>query len=111
MSKIEQDKFNADLIVSKPSLPKYQLKRFEDSLGMSGDVITYIEWNDTGNISHNDIAIGRSLMLNPGHDYNWLTTTITEIVEQRDGYIKFKTENSTYELTEGLGFQDTRTYI
>jgi hypothetical protein len=100
MSKIEQDKFSADLVGSKTQLPKYYLKRFEDNLGMYGDVVIYIEWNDSGNVSHNDIAIGRSVALNPGFDFNWLTTTITEIIEQREGYVKFKTENSTYELTE-----------
>ncbi len=32
------------------------------------------------------------------HFFTWKTTTTTEIVEQRDGYLKFKTGNSTYEL-------------
>ena len=30
--------------------------------------------------------------------FTWQTTDITEIVEERDGYIKFKTKNSVYEL-------------
>ena len=30
-------------------------------------------------------------------DY-WITTPIKEIVEKKEGYIKFKTENSTYEF-------------
>jgi hypothetical protein len=30
--------------------------------------------------------------------FTWQTTTITEIVEQMDNYIKFKTTNSNYEL-------------
>ena len=30
--------------------------------------------------------------------FTWQTTTVTEIVEQRDDYIKFKTGNSNYEL-------------
>jgi hypothetical protein len=37
-------------------------------------------------------------MLEPRMQYTWLTTAITEIVEQREGYIKFQTQNSTYEL-------------
>jgi hypothetical protein len=33
--------------------------------------------------------------------FTWqCTSTVTEIVEERDGYIKFKTENSTYELSK-----------
>jgi hypothetical protein len=30
--------------------------------------------------------------------FTWQTTTITEIVEEREDYIKFKTQNSNYEL-------------
>jgi hypothetical protein len=30
--------------------------------------------------------------------FTWQTTVITEITEQREDYIKFKTENSNYEL-------------
>jgi hypothetical protein len=30
-------------------------------------------------------------------DY-WLTTKVTEILEEREDYVKFKTGNSTYEL-------------
>ena len=30
--------------------------------------------------------------------FTWQTTDITEIVEQKEGYIKFKTQNSNYEL-------------
>jgi hypothetical protein len=30
--------------------------------------------------------------------FTWQTTDITEIVEERDEYIKFKTKNSVYEL-------------
>jgi hypothetical protein len=37
-------------------------------------------------------------MLEPRMQFTWLTTAITEIVEQREGYIKFQTQNSTYEL-------------
>ena len=43
---------------------------------------------------HNDIKVGTSLSLDNG----WLTTEITEIIENKEGYIKFQTKNSTYEL-------------
>jgi len=31
--------------------------------------------------------------------FTWQTTIVTEITEQREDCIKFKTENSVYELT------------
>lgn len=101
MSKISQDKFNADLIVAKESLykPKYNLDRLNDGFRQVGRwSVQYIEWNDEGYFEskHDEIKVGRSLILDNG----WTTTTIKEIVEQREGYIKFKTQNSTYELTE-----------
>jgi hypothetical protein len=30
--------------------------------------------------------------------FTWQTTPVTEIVEQKEGYVKFKTANSNYEL-------------
>jgi len=37
--------------------------------------------------------------MSPFNDfYTWQTTVITEIVEQKEDYIKFKTNNSVYEL-------------
>jgi len=39
--------------------------------------------------------------MSPFNDsFTWQTTVITEIVEKREGYVKFKTENSVYELTK-----------
>ena len=35
--------------------------------------------------------------------FTWQTTNVTEIVEQREDYIKFKTQNSNYELNK-LGY-------
>jgi hypothetical protein len=39
-------------------------------------------------------------LMSPFHPFTftWQTTPITEIIEQREGYIKFKTKNSNYEL-------------
>ena len=80
---------------------KYTLKRLRDSLTKVGLKISWIEWGDNGRGKemHDEPAIGRSLMLDPHvFNYTWLTTSITEIVEQREGYIKFNTKNSVYEL-------------
>jgi len=99
MSKIKRDKFNADLVVAKEYKPKYILGRLNDGFSQVGRwSVQYIEWTDEGHFKskHDEIKVGRSLILDNG----WLTTIITEIVEQREGYIKFQTQNSTYELTE-----------
>ena len=80
---------------------KYTLKRLSDSLTKVGLKISWIEWSDDGRGKemHDEPAIGRSLMLDPhAFNYTWLTTSITEIVEQRESYIKFNTKNSVYEL-------------
>jgi len=61
----------------------------------------WLEWNEEGNFKakHDKPAIGRSLIMSPFSQYfTWRTTIVTEIVEERDDYIKFKTENSNYEL-------------
>jgi hypothetical protein len=92
-------KYNADVVGNpKDYKPKFILKRLNDGLTQVGKFkVEYIEWNkDVYNCRHNDIKIGRSLLLDNG----WMTTVITEIIEQRDKYIKFQTKNSTYELTE-----------
>lgn len=79
---------------------KYTLIREHDGLTYGSDKIKWVEWNENGTSKalHDEPLIGRSLILNPSIMYTWLTTTVTEIVEQRDGYVKFKTLNSIYEL-------------
>jgi len=61
----------------------------------------WIEFNDDGRFKekYDDIGLNRSLIMSPFSDYfTWQTTTVTEILEQRDEYVKFKTTNSVYEL-------------
>jgi hypothetical protein len=37
--------------------------------------------------------------MSPFNDFfTWMTTDITEILENQDDYVKFKTQNSNYEL-------------
>jgi hypothetical protein len=102
MSKIPQIKFNADLVVPRSEpISKWELKRLDDGLVRTGSKVQYIEWNEVDRSflnSHDDIQVGRSLMLEPRMQFTWLTSPITQIVEQREGYTKFKTLNSTYEL-------------
>ena len=79
---------------------KYTLIREHDGLTIPAYKIGFIEWSSdgTGKRMYEEPAIDRSLILDPGIFYTWLTTTITEVVEQREGYVKFKTLNSIYEL-------------
>lgn len=101
--KMQRNIFNAELVVPrKEPETKYILKRLNDGLTKTGNKVQYIEWGETteDNTIHDDIKVGRSLMLEPRMQFTWLTTTITEIIEQRPGYIKFQTKNSTYELIE-----------
>ena len=79
----------------------YKLVRESDGLTNYGQQIKWIEWKEDGTFSkqYDEPAINRSLILNPHRiSYTWLTTSVTEIIEQQDDYIKFKTKNSNYEL-------------
>jgi hypothetical protein len=79
----------------------YKLVRKEDGLVKEAREIGWVEWNEEGGFKngHKDPKIGYSLVLNPrSFSYTWLTTTVTEIIEQREDYTHFKTENSEYEL-------------
>ena len=67
--------------------------------------VQFVEWSgeelgSRGKKLHDEPQIGFSCIMDPqyGYSYTWLTTPITEIVEEREGYIKFNTQNSNYEL-------------
>ena len=80
---------------------KYKLVRNRDGLTKQSKDIKWLEFNEEGRYKadYPDIAVGRSLIMSPFNQFfTWQTTLVTEIVEQRDDYIKFKTENSLYEL-------------
>ena len=117
MSKIKQDKifltqdengnlkmddemgklFMEDLFAQYP----YKLVRERDGLTHYGREMGWIEWGYNGRFSelHKEPKIGLSCILDPHRiSFTWLTTSITEIVEEREDYVKFKTQNSNYEL-------------
>jgi hypothetical protein len=117
MSKIKQDKiyltqdengtlkmddemgklFMEDLFAQYP----YKLVRERDGLTHYGREMGWIEWGYNGRFSdlHKEPKIGLSCILDPHRiSFTWLTTSVTEIVEEREDYIKFKTRNSNYEL-------------
>ena len=79
----------------------WRLVREGDGLNNKSKAIMWLEWNQDGtfNSKHDEPAIGRSLIMSPfNHFFTWQTTIITELIEVKDDYIKFKTEYSTYEL-------------
>ena len=81
----------------------WKLVRERDGLTKQSVDVMWIEFNDEGRFKskHDEPAIGRSLIMSPFNQFfTWQCTSLTEIVEERDGYIKFKTENSTYELSK-----------
>jgi hypothetical protein len=97
MSKIEQVKINLNL----EEIFRYKLVRERDGLSNVGHKAGWIEWSEDGKFKelHDEPAVGRSLILDPQRmSYTWLTTTVTEILEQKENYIKFATTNSIYEL-------------
>lgn len=81
--------------------PKYRLIRERDKLVKESSKVTWVDWSvdNLFKTMHPLPAPGLSLLMSPFNIYyTWLTTTVTEIVEQNDDYIKFKTSNSNYEL-------------
>ena len=61
----------------------------------------WLEFDDNGKFKekHTKPKVGCSLLLSPCNIYfAWQTTEVTGIMEESEGYIKFKTKNSTYEL-------------
>ena len=112
MSKIKQDKIPITLTednVLKIAIEQgvieneynWKLVREHDGLTKQSKEVMWIEFNEQGTFKskHDEPAVGRSLMMSPfTFSFTWQTTTITEIMEEREDYIKFKTRNSNYEL-------------
>ena len=81
----------------------YRLVRERDKLIKESAKIIWLEWNEdrTFKSKHDHPAIGRSLLMSPFNEsFTWQTTVIVEIIEQKEDYLKFRTENSIYELKE-----------
>ena len=94
MSKLNQIKIPV-------STEHWKLVRESDGLINQSKEVLWLEFDDEGRFKskHDKPAIGRSLIMSPFNQFfTWQTTTLTDIVEEREDYIKFKTENSTYEL-------------
>ena len=112
MSKIKQDKIPMTLTednVLKIAVEQgvienefnWKLVREHDGLTNQSKEIMWLDFNDKGRFEakYDKPAIGRSLLMSPFNQFfTWQTTSVTEIVEEREDYIKFNTTNSVYEL-------------
>lgn len=88
-------------IYGKELEQNWKLVRERDSLTKTSRAVKWLEFNEEGRYKADfeDIAVGRSLLMSPfSPSFTWQTTPVTEVVEQGEDYIKFKTENSNYEL-------------
>lgn len=95
------DEMQAELMGLVEKEFNWKLVRERDGLTKQSKEVMWIEFNDDGRFKerYDEIGVKRSLIMSPFNDFfTWQTTTVTEIVEQRDGYVKFKTTNSVYEL-------------
>ena len=83
-----------------------RLIRIGDGAGDSGARSEAIKWNEDDTFKEvvsNRPTVGCSMLVGSvtarsysKQDY-WLTTVVTEIIEESDTYVKFKTGNSIYE--------------
>jgi hypothetical protein len=112
MSKLKQNKI--PMVLTEDNLLKiaveqgvienefnWKLVREGDGMKAQSKEVMWLEFGDDSRFKakHEEPAIGRSLIMSPFNSYfTWQTTDIKEIIEERDGYIKFKTKNSVYEL-------------
>lgn len=96
MSKIDQIKIPVDIQTNN-----WKLVRERDGLTKQSKEVLWVEWDEEGRFKarHNKPDVGCSLIMSPFNKFfTWQTTMVTEIVEEREDYIKFKTQNSNYEL-------------
>lgn len=81
--------------------PQWRLIRDRDGLTKESEKIMWVEWKEdrTFKEKFDDIAVGRSLLMSPfSQSFTWQTTTVTEVIADREDYKEFKTGNSHYRL-------------
>jgi len=98
---MQLDEMQAELMGLVEKKFNWKLVRERDGLSKQSEKVMWIEFNDDGRFKerYDEIGLNRSLIMSPFSEFfTWQTTTVTEILEQRDEYVKFKTTNSVYEL-------------
>ena len=79
----------------------WKLVRERDGLENQSKEVMWVEWNEEGRFQarHDEPAVGRSLIMSPFNQFfTWQTTSLTEVLEVQENYLKFRTNNSVYEL-------------
>lgn len=79
----------------------YKLTRIGDGLVKQSSDVKWIEFDEKGRFKEDfkEVKVGRSLLMSPFNMfYTWQTTSVTEILEQTENVIRFKTTNSEYKL-------------
>jgi hypothetical protein len=76
----------------------YRLIRENDQMNLTGREIKWFIFGSKIK-AYETIRLNSCLVLDPQlFSYTWMTTPITEIIEEKEDYVKFKTKNSVYEL-------------
>lgn len=99
MSKVDSVKIPVKIV--DEGVYNYRLVRERDNMTCMSLAIKWLEFDEEGRYKADfqEVAIGRSLIMSPFNMYyTWQTTLVTEILEEKENYIKFRTENSIYEL-------------
>jgi hypothetical protein len=63
--------------------------------------VLWIEFDEfgKGKKTYEKIGINRSLIMSPFNgNHTWMTTLVKQVIEEKPNYLKFKTENTVYEL-------------
>jgi hypothetical protein len=100
---LQLDRNQAELMGLTEKNINWKLVRENDGLTKQSEKVMWIEFNDDGRFKerYDEIGLNRSLIMSPFNDYfTWQTTTVNEILEQTDEYVKFKTNNSIYTLSK-----------
>jgi hypothetical protein len=94
--KLQTPKFGVDI-----ENANWELVRKRDNLKKYSKSIGWIEFNDdrTFKKEHDTINVGYNLLMSPKNkSFTWMTTEVTEIIENTAKCIHFKTKNSDYKL-------------
>jgi hypothetical protein len=98
---LQLNPLQAELLGLVESEFHWRLIRERDGLIKQSKEVMWVEFNEEGifKSKHGKPLLNRNLIMSPFNEFfTWQTTPITEIIEQKDNYIKFKTKNSNYEL-------------
>jgi hypothetical protein len=100
---LQLDPTQAELMGLTEKNENWKLVRENDGLTKQSEKVMWIEFSDDGRFKerYDEIGLNRSLIMSPFNDFfTWQTTTVTEILEQTNQYVKFKTNNSIYTLSK-----------